>query len=131
MSQPTHTINHTFLLDYVSRENTHHKWHITDENIQRIVDIIEYFDVNIYRPMTRLLLCNWQEISERLVRYTDKQWHSIEQIEEEIHKKLDRVSIAILLEVFDGDDTRQQYESQTSSTVEEQLAYIRNIHKDG
>ncbi|WP_277302190.1 hypothetical protein [Veillonella caviae] len=96
--------------------------------MNKIVDLIEYFGIELYRPITRLLLSNWQEITERINQYTDADWMMAEEIQKTI-PTLDRFSIAMLIEVLEGEDTFNQGENVGRRLSDEELRAIRQ-HQD-
>ena len=62
----TNKYNREFLLEYVESENKKNKCNVSLENMEKIVSLIEYFGIELYRPITRLLLSNWEEITDRI-----------------------------------------------------------------
>ncbi|WP_277292724.1 hypothetical protein [Veillonella caviae] len=96
--------------------------------MNKIVDLIEYFGIELYRPITRLLLSNWQEITERINQYTDADWMMAEEIQKTT-PTLDRFSIAMLIEVLEGEDTFNQGENVGRRLSDEELRAIRQ-HQD-
>ena len=116
----------TFLTEYVQRESKNNDWEVADTTITRIVNLIEYFGIELYRPITRLLLGNWNELSERISHYTEEQWILPEQIEAQEPFGLDKFSIAMLLEVLEGEDTSYQMEKFNVKPIsQEEIAQIR------
>ena len=57
----TNKYNREFLLEYVESENKKNECNVSLENMEKIVGLIEYFGIELYRPITRLLLSNWEE----------------------------------------------------------------------
>ena len=49
--------------------------------MEKIVSLIEYFGIELYRPITRLLLSNWEEITERINNYTELDWMMADEIQ--------------------------------------------------
>ncbi|WP_232203156.1 hypothetical protein [Veillonella sp. AS16] len=96
--------------------------------MNKIVDLIEYFGIELYRPITRLLLSNWNEITERINNYTPEEWKMAESIQTST-PSLDRFSIAMLIEVLEGEDTLSQSENAGRRLSDEELRAIRN-HQD-
>ena len=70
----TNKYNREFLLEYVESENKKNECNVSLENMEKIVGLIEYFGIELYRPITRLLLSNWEEITERINNYTESDW---------------------------------------------------------
>lgn len=120
----TNKYNREFLLEYVESENKTNEYHVSLDNMNKIVDLIEYFGIELYRPITRLLLSNWQEITERINQYTDADWMMAEEIQKTT-PTLDRFSIAMLIEVLEGEDTFNQGENVGRRLSDEELRAIR------
>ncbi|MDU5084403.1 MAG: hypothetical protein E6245_04195 [Veillonella sp.] len=96
--------------------------------MDKIVSLIEYFGIELYRPIARLLLTNWQEITDRINNYSEADW----MMADEIHKStptLDRFSIAMLIEVLEGEDTLNQAENAGQRLSDAELRAIRK-HQD-
>ena len=74
--------NREFLLEYVESENKKNKSQVSSEAMDKIVSLIEYFGIELYRPIARLLLTNWQEITNRINNYSEADW----MMADEIHK---------------------------------------------
>ena len=51
--------------------------------MEKIVGLIEYFGIELYRPITRLLLSNWEEITERINNYTESDWMMADEIQKD------------------------------------------------
>lgn len=124
----TNKYNREFLLEYVESENKTNEYHVSLDNMNKIVDLIEYFGIELYRPITRLLLSNWQEITDRINQYTDADWMMAEEIQKTT-PTLDRFSIAMLIEVLEGEDTFNQGENVGRRLSDEELRAIRQ-HQD-
>ena len=117
--------NREFLLEYVESEN---KSQVSSEAMDKIVSLIEYFGIELYRPIARLLLTNWQEITDCINNYSEADW----MMADEIHKStptLDRFSIAMLIEVLEGEDTLNQAENAGQRLSDAELRAIRK-HQD-
>lgn len=115
---------------YVQKENTVNNWNVSDEAVEQIVNLIEYFGIDLYRPITRLLLCNWNELTERIARYTPEDWEMAEHVQAAEDSGLDRFSIAMLMEVMEGADTFNQAEKNVKPISAEELAAIRKAQDD-
>lgn len=124
----TNKYNREFLLEYVESENKKNECNISLENMEKIVGLIEYFGIELYRPITRLLLSNWEEITERINNYTESDWMMADEIQNTT-PTLDRFSIAMLIEVLEGEDTLNQAENAGRRLSEEELKAIRK-HQD-
>lgn len=124
----TNKFNREFLLEYVESENKSNEYNVSLDNMNKIVDLIEYFGIELYRPITRLLLSNWNEITERINNYTPEEWKMAESIQTST-LSLDRFSIAMLIEVLEGEDTLSQSENAGRRLSDEELRAIRN-HQD-
>jgi len=124
----TNKFNREFLLEYVESENKSNEYNVSLDNMNKIVDLIEYFGIELYRPITRLLLSNWNEITERINNYTPEEWKMAESIQTST-PSLDRFSIAMLIEVLEGEDTLSQSENAGRRLSDEELRAIRN-HQD-
>ena len=120
--------NREFLLEYVESENKKNKSQVSSEAMDKSVSLIEYFGIELYRPIARLLLTNWQEITDRINNYSEADW----MMADEIHKStptLDRFSIAMLIEVLEGEDTLNQAENAGQRLSDAELRAIRK-HQD-
>ena len=124
----TNKYNREFLLEYVESENKKNECNVSLENMNKIVSLIEYFGIELYRPITRLLLSNWEEITERINNYSESDWMMADEIQK-ITPTLDRFSIAMLTEVLEGEDTLNQAENAGRRLSEEELKAIRK-HQD-
>jgi len=124
----TNKYNREFLLEYVESENKKNECNVSLENMNKIVGLIEYFGIELYRPITRLLLSNWEEITERINNYTESDWMMADEIQKTT-STLDRFSIAMLIEVLEGEDTLNQAENAGRRLSEEELKAIRK-HQD-
>ena len=124
----TNKYNREFLLEYVESENKKNECNVSLENMNKIVSLIEYFGIELYRPITRLLLSNWEEITERINNYTESDWIMADEIQKTT-STLDRFSIAMLIEVLEGEDTLNQAENAGRRLSEEELKAIRK-HQD-
>lgn len=124
----TNKYNREFLLEYVESENKKNDCNVSLENMEKIVGLIEYFGIELYRPITRLLLSNWEEITERINNYTESDWMMADEIQNTT-PTLDRFSIAMLIEVLEGEDTLNQAENAGRRLSEEELKAIRK-HQD-
>ena len=124
----TNKYNREFLLEYVESENKKNECNVSLENMEKIVSLIEYFGIELYRPITRLLLSNWEEITERINNYTESDWMMADEIQKTT-PTLDRFSIAMLTEVLEGEDTLNQAENAGRRLSEEELKAIRK-HQD-
>ena len=124
----TNKYNREFLLEYVESENKKNECNVSLENMNKIVSLIEYFGIELYRPITRLLLSNWEEITDRINNYTELDWMMADEIQKTT-PTLDRFSIAMLTEVLEGEDTLNQAENAGRRLSEEELKAIRK-HQD-
>ena len=124
----TNKYNREFLLEYVESENKKNECNVSLENMEKIVSLIEYFGIELYRPITRLLLSNWEEITDRINNYTESDWMMADEIQKTT-ATLDRFSIAMLIEVLEGEDTLNQAENAGRRLSEEELKAIRK-HQD-
>ena len=124
----TNKYNREFLLEYVESENKKNECNVSLENMNKIVSLIEYFGIELYRPITRLLLSNWEEITERINNYTESDWMMAEEIQKTT-STLDRFSIAMLIEVLEGEDTLNQAENAGRRLTDAEMKAIRK-HQD-
>ena len=124
----TNKYNREFLLEYVESENKKNECNVSLENMNKIVSLIEYFGIELYRPITRLLLSNWEEITERINNYTESDWMMADEIQKTT-PILDRFSIAMLIEVLEGEDTLNQAENAGRRLTDEEMKAIRK-HQD-
>ena len=120
--------NREFLLEYVESENKKNKSQVSSEAMDKIVSLIEYFGIELYRPIARLLLTNWQEITDRINNYTESDWMMADEIQKTT-PTLDRFSIAMLIEVLEGEDTLNQAENAGQRLSDAELRAIRK-HQD-
>ena len=124
----TNKYNREFLLEYVESENKKNECNVSLENMDKIVSLIEYFGIELYRPITRLLLSNWEEITERINNYTESDWMMADEIQKTT-STLDRFSIAMLIEVLEGEDTLNQAENAGRRLSDAEMKAIRK-HQD-
>ena len=124
----TNKYNREFLLEYVESENKKNECNVSLENMNKIVSLIEYFGIELYRPITRLLLSNWEEITERINNYTESDWMMADEIQKTT-PTLDRFSIVMLIEVLEGEDTLNQAENVGRRLTDEEMKAIRK-HQD-
>ena len=124
----TNKYNREFLLEYVESENKKNECNVNLENMNKIVSLIEYFGIELYRPITRLLLSNWEEITERINNYTESDWMMADEIQKTT-STLDRFSIAMLIEVLEGEDTLNQAENAGRRLTDAEMKAIRK-HQD-
>lgn len=124
----TNKYNREFLLEYVESENKKNECNVSLENMNKIVSLIEYFGIELYRPITRLLLLNWEEITERINNYTESDWMMADEIQKTT-STLDRFSIAMLIEVLEGEDTLNQAENAGRRLTDAEMKAIRK-HQD-
>ena len=124
----TNKYNREFLLEYVESENKKNECNVSLENMNKIVSLIEYFGIELYRPITRLLLSNWKEITERINNYTESDWMMADEIQKTT-STLDRFSIAMLIEVLEGEDTLNQAENAGRRLTDAEMKAIRK-HQD-
>ena len=125
----TNKYNREFLLEYVESENKKNECNVSLENMNKIVSLIEYFGIELYRPITRLLLSNWEEITDRINNYTESDWMMADEIQK-TPPTLDRFSIAMLIEVLEGEDTLNQAENAGRRLSEEELKAIRKYQDE-
>ena len=50
----TNKYNREFLLEYVESENKKNECNVSLENMNKIVSLIEYFGIELYRPITSI-----------------------------------------------------------------------------
>ena len=124
----TNKYNREFLLEYVESENKKNECNVSLENMEKIVSLIEYFGIELYRPITRLLLSNWEEITDRINNYTESDWMMADEIQKTT-PTLDRFSITMLIEVLEGEDTLNQAENAGRRLTDEEMKAIRK-HQD-
>ena len=124
----TNKYNREFLLEYVESENKKNECNVSLENMNKIVSLIEYFGIELYRPITRLLLSNWEEITDRINNHTESDWMMADEIQKTT-PTLDRFSIAMLIEVLEGEDTLNQAENVGRRLTDEEMKAIRK-HQD-
>ena len=124
----TNKYNREFLLEYVESENKKNECNVSLENMNKIVSLIEYFGIELYRPITRLLLSNWEEITDRINNYPESDWMMADEIQKTT-PTLDRFSIAMLIEVLEGEDTLNQAENVGRRLTDEEMKAIRK-HQD-
>ncbi|MCF0155109.1 MAG: hypothetical protein HUJ84_05275 [Veillonella sp.] len=120
----TNKFDRKFLEDYVRQENETNHYGAPMDAMDTIIDLIQHFGIELYRPITRLLLANWNELSDRIAHYTPEQWATVEAIEAST-PELSRFAIAMLMEVLEGDDTLNQHPEAGRKLTDEELAEIR------
>ena len=125
----TNKFNRPFLLEYVESENTANGYNVCLEDMNKIVALIEHFGIELYRPITRLLLSNWAEVSERINHYTEEEWALATEIQKST-PKLDRFSVAMLMEVLEGEDTYNQGENVGTRLTEAEKKAIRKAQDE-
>ena len=125
----TNKYNREFLLEYVESENKKNECNVSLENMEKIVSLIEYFGIELYRPITRLLLSNWEEITERINNYTESDWMMADEIQKTT-STLDRFSIAMLIEVLEGEDTLNQAENAGRRLTDAEMKAIRKYQDE-
>ena len=125
----TNKYDRSFLLDYVESENTANDYDVSVEDMNKVVDLIEHFGIELYRPITRLLLSNWHEIIERINNYSDEEWAMAHDIQRST-PNLDIFSIAMLMEVLEGEDTLNQGENVGCGLTEAELKAIRKAQEE-
>ena len=125
----TNKYNREFLLEYVESENKKNECNVSLENMNKIVSLIEYFGIELYRPITRLLLSNWEEITERINNYTESDWMMADEIQKTT-STLDRFSIAMLIEVLEGEDTLNQAENAGRRLTDAEMKAIRKYQDE-
>ncbi|MDU1361891.1 MAG: hypothetical protein E6946_02610 [Veillonella sp.] len=70
----------------------------------------------------------WEEITERINNYTESDWMMADEIQKTT-PTLDRFSIAMLIEVLEGEDTLNQAENVGRRLTDEEMKAIRK-HQD-
>lgn len=115
--------NREFYYKYACEENTKNNYGVDEVNFKHVVDLIEYFGPESYRPVTRLLLANWQDLAERVEQYTPEQWELPTKIAEAYG--LEKKYVAMLIEVFEGEDTYSQRELSARALTETEVKEIR------
>lgn len=123
----TDKFDRSFLEAYVEQEIQKNKFDVPQDAIDTIIDLIMHFGVELYRPITRLLLGNWRPLSNRVAQYTPEQWAVVDEIQKTT-SNLDRQGIAILMEVLEGDDTPYQDPEYGRQLTEEELKKIREAN---
>ena len=120
----TSKFDRDFIESYVKEENEKNQYHAPLEAMDTIVPIIQHFGVDIYRPITRLLLANWQELSARIENYGSDQWAKVKAVEVST-PELSPFAIAMLMEVLEGEDTLNQDPEAGRKLTDEELKAIR------
>ena len=103
----TNKYNREFLLEYVESENKKNECNVSLENMNKIVSLIEYFGIELY---------------------TESDWMMADEIQKTT-PTLDRFSIAMLIEVLEGEDTLNQAENVGRRLTDEEMKAIRK-HQD-
>lgn len=120
----TSKFDRNFLEQYIKEENETNGYEAPMDAIDTIVALVQHFGIDLYRPITRLLLANWNELSDRIHHYSQEQWALVDAIERST-PELDRFAIAMLMEVLEGDDTLNQHPEAGRKLTDEELAAIR------
>lgn len=108
---------------YAEEEVAKHQYDLTSEDINEIVDLVEFFGSEGYRPIINLLTANWRELTERISLYTEADWEQPRKVAQAYN--LEPRIVALLMEVLEGDDTEMQ-DSQTKPTfTAEDLRLLR------
>lgn len=120
----TSKFDRNFLEQYIKEENETNGYEAPADAMDTIVALVQHFGIDLYRPITRLLLANWNELADRIHHYSPDQWAMVDAIERST-PELDRFAIAMLMEVLEGDDTLNQHPEAGRKLTDEELAAIR------
>lgn len=109
--------------EYIVNECKNNEYVRSEEDIEHIVDIVEFFGTEMYRPIINLLLANYDELQARIAHYSSEELAQYENIAKAIN--LDAKSIALIQEVMEGDDTKAQHPKFGRQLTDAELRYIR------
>lgn len=106
MNTMTDAERHEFFMTYVQDEIKRTHIEVDEETQKKIVSLMDYFGMESYRPIAKLLLQNWEALVDRIAHFTEGDLEPYRAMEEEIG--LDATTIAMLMEVLEGEDTDKQ-----------------------
>ena len=109
------------LYDYVVDQNEMNGYGIDRDSIECAVDIMEFVGGDLYRPLTRLLLSNWNFVH----RISENMKDSLKHDHGDESHHLSDCGIAIFIEMLEGDDTATQTLQGDTPITEEELRRIR------
>lgn len=91
------------LVAYARAENIANHFGAPSEALDTLGDLLAYIGNEMYRPVTRLMLQNWNQLNDRIEHFTPEEWI----LPTEIANKegLDKKAVALLIEVLEGVDT--------------------------
>lgn len=91
------------LVAYARAENIANHFGAPSEALDTLGDLLAYIGNEMYRPVTRLMLQNWNQLNDRIEHFTPEEWI----LPTEIANKegLDKIAVALLIEVLEGVDT--------------------------
>lgn len=91
------------LVAYARAENIANHFGAPSEALDTLGDLLAYIGNEMYRPVTRLMLQNWNQLNDRIEHFTPEEWI----LSTEIANKegLDKKAVALLIEVLEGVDT--------------------------
>lgn len=97
-----------FYQKYVDEENETNNYGVDECSREEIVDIIEILGPEACRPVTRLLLQNWNEINKRIAQYSEEDWQQARAVAKKSGGSISEHAAAMLTEVLEGEDTSKQ-----------------------
>lgn len=117
------TMTRDDIIAYSERENEVNQYGAPKEAFATIADLVMYMGRELCRPITRLLLANWRELQGRLASFKDSEWELPSKVADE--SGLDKRSVALLIEVLEGQDTIIQAEAGKTTLTAAERAMIQ------
>lgn len=125
------------LEQFVKRENEEKGYGVNARDIDSIIDLMAYVGGDLYRPLTRLLLSNWNEVVQRLVQKGATHEaladcaakHVCSHAHHEETAELlenDRHAVEVFFEILEGEDTFTQTQQGDTPITQEELRKIRS-----
>lgn len=108
---------------YAQEEVAKHHYDISEEDLQTIYNLVEFFGLEGYRPIINLLTANWQELIDRLNLYSEADWSRVRKVAQVYH--LEPKEVALLMEVLEGEDTETQNNQKEPTFTAEDLRLLR------
>ena len=91
------------MVAYARVENIANHYGAPAEAMDTLGDLLAYIGNEMYRPVTRLMLQNWNQLNDRIDHFTPEEW--ILPTEVAAKEGLDKRAVALLIEVLEGVDT--------------------------
>ncbi len=114
-----------FYLEYVEAMNREYKFGASEETMHLIAQLAHHFGEASYRPISRLLLQNWDILIKRVADYTEEEWEQAKEIAAMSKEGLEPLAVAMFLEVMEGEDTSEQLPFKEMMSTEELEKYAK------